>query len=485
MKSDTNLLSHHKSPTGAGERGSGLTRDRRNKSSTFNCAKKTQGNSASSTPNSRRGNDNDGDAGLIGHSPLTWIHRFEEWKSQKERKKAEKKRLRLNQRSESILSGTSSEQADANVAWLRGANDSSPVRLCSQADKSDMESFSLGLRRRSSDYQRPSIENVAMLEESSLSRSFSDPFRSPVGVAGQHQSQATIEKICRDAARGSKLPQHPFKRDVNGLSQKPEIDEVRKLVRSGSGRPCRGFSDQSTLSRSTNSYVNTASFTLDPQDETHDETRSNQLLDEKSMMQEQVVVTLAQEEQPLSHEFLYSPVHCRPGPMDFEVATAGGCAAPPHVRGIVAVPIVFDEPNAQQQRGIHPKRINDCSQAMRERANVLQYMHRKASDASSIAGSIPRSPARMSESSSDSPRCGEQASGKSMRFRTSSFSFFDKLSSDLENSTHGLDSLVDEAEFKTESIGRGGSMSSVATDRSSIVDEQRSIGGGISTSPYN
>ncbi|CAI5723031.1 unnamed protein product [Peronospora effusa] len=465
MKSDTNLTSHHKSSIGAGERGSGLTRGRRSKSSAFNHATKTQGNSASSTPNNRRGNDNDGDAGLVGHSPLAWIHRFEEWKSQKERKKAEKKRLRLNQRSESMFSGTSSDQADASVAWLRGANDSSPIPLYSQPNKSEIESFSLGLRRRSSDYQRSSIENVAMLEEPSLSRSLSDPFRSPVGVAGQHQCQITIRKGRRDTACGPKLPQHSFKRDVNGLAQKPEIDEVRKLTRSGSGRPSRGFSDQSTLSRSTNSYANTASFTLDPQDETHDETSSNQLLDEKSTMQGQAT-TLAQEEQPLPHELLYSPVQCRPSSMDYEVEATGRCA-PPRVRGIVAVPVVVDDINAHQKRVLHPKRTNDCSQAMRERANVLQYMHRKASDASSIAGSIPRSPARMSESSSDSSRFGDQTSGKPMRFRNSSFSFFDKLSSDLENSTHGLDSLVDEAEFKTE------------------IDEQRPMGGGISTSSYN
>ncbi|CAI5713558.1 unnamed protein product [Peronospora destructor] len=288
--------------------------------------------------------------------------------------------------------------------------------------------------------------------------------------------------VHRDAVRGPKLLQDPLKRDVNGLAQKHEIDEVRKLARSGSGRPSRGLSDQSTLSRSTNSYVNTTSFTLDPQDETHDETRSNQLLNEKSTMQGQVT-TLAQEEQPLPHELLCSPVHCRPSSMDFEVEAAGGYA-PPRVRGMVAVPVVVDETNVQRKRVLNLKRTNDCSQAMRERANVLQYMHRKASDASSVAGSIPRSPARMSESSSDSSRFGDQTSGKSMRFRNSSFSFFDKLSSDLESSAHGLDSLVDEAEFKTESLSRG-SMSSVATGRSSIVDEQRPIGGGITTSSHN
>lgn len=486
MKSDTNLVGHHTSPNGsdAGERGSGLTRDRRSKSSALIHTRKIQNNSANSTPNNRSVKDNDEDAQLIGRSPLAWIQRFEEWhkdmKTQKEKKKAEKKRLRRNQRSESMFPATRNGQADSGTPWLRGAMDSSPMPLCPQPKKSqEIEGFSLGHRRRSNEHQRPPTENIPMLEEPSLSRSYSDPFRSPAGIAGQHQRQNTIEKARRDAEQGPMLPQHPFKRDVDGVLQKPDFDEVRKLARSGSGRPSRGFSDQSTLSRSTNSYVNTASFTLDPQDEAQDETNSNHSLDEKNATQGQT--TLTQQEIPPAHELLYSPVHCRSSSMDIAAGEAGGCA-PPQIRRIVSVPV--DETYTQEKRMRNPKRTNDCSQAMRERANVLQYMHRKASDASSIAGSIPRSPARMSESSSDSSRFGDHTSnrsGKSMHFRKSSFSFFDKLSSDLENSTHGLDSLVDEAEFKTESIGRG-SMSSVATGRSSTVDEQRPMGGAISIS---
>ncbi|KAE9026589.1 hypothetical protein PR001_g12163 [Phytophthora rubi] len=152
------------------------------------------------------------------------------------------------------------------------------------------------------------------------------------------------------------------------------------------------------------------------------------------------------------------PAHCRSSSVDFAVDESSANAAPT-IRRIVSVPA--DDPFAQQ------KRLRN-----KERANVLQYMHRKASDASSIAGSIPRSPARMSESSSDSSRFGDHASNRSGKYRKSSFSFFDKLSSDLEGS------LVDEAEFKTESIGRG-SISSVATGRSSTVDEQRPMSGPI------
>ncbi|KAG6619254.1 TBC1 domain family member 9B [Phytophthora cinnamomi] len=157
------------------------------------------------------------------------------------------------------------------------------------------------------------------------------------------------------------------------------------------------------------------------------------------------------------------PVHCRSSSVDFVVDEPNACGVPT-IRRIVSVPA--EDPFGQQKRQ-RSKRAND-----RERANVLQYMHRKASDASSIAGSIPRSPARLSESSSDSSRFGDHASNRSGKYRKSSFSFFDKLSSDLDGS------LADDAEFKTESIGRG-SMSSVATGRSSTVDEQRPMGGPI------
>ncbi|KAG3152942.1 hypothetical protein PI126_g10278 [Phytophthora idaei] len=444
--------------------------------------KKIQSNSANSTPNGRSVKDSDEDAQLIGRSPLAWIQRFEEWhkdmKTQKEKKKAEK-RLRRNQRSESLFPDSRNGQPDP---WVRGAIDSSPVPLCPQPKKSQgIEGFALGHRRRSNEYQGPPTENIPMLEEPSLSRSYSDPFRSPAGIAGHRLRKNASEKTCRETEQGPMgLPQHPFKRDIDEVPQKPDLDEVRKLGQSGSGRASRGFSDQSTLSRSTNSYVNAASFTLDPQEEIQDETNSNPSLDEKNAKPEEqgLSPTLAQLKKPLAHELMHSPVHCRSSSMDVAAEEPGSCA-PPQIRRILSVPV--DEMSVQK-RPRNPKR--DCSQAMRERANVLQYMHRKASDASSIAGSIPRSPARMSESSSDSSRFGDHTSnrsGKSMHFRKSSFSFFDKLSSDLENSTHGLDSLVDESEFKTESIGRG-SMSSVATGRSSTVDEQRPMGGAISIS---
>ncbi|ETI34311.1 hypothetical protein, variant 1 [Phytophthora nicotianae CJ01A1] len=472
-KGDTNSLgSHQRSPNGSNDRRPELTRDRRSKS--FMHPKKIQSNSANSTPNGRPIKD-DEDAQLIGRSPLAWIQRFEEWhkdmKTQKEKKKAEK-RLRRNQRSESLFPGSRNGQPDP---WIRGAIDSSPVPLCPQPKKSlDIEGFSLGHRRRSNEYQ----ENIPMLEEPSLSRSYSDPFRSPAGIAGRSLRKNASEKTCRETEPGPMLPQHPFKRDIDEVPQKPDIDEVRKLGRSSNGRASRGFSDQSTLSRSTNSYVNTASFTLDPQEEIPDETNSNHSLDEKIAKQEEegLSPTLAQLEKPLVHELMFSPVHCRSSSMDFAAEAPGSCAAP-QIRRILSVPA--DEMSVQMR----PRNLKrDCSQAMRERANVLQYMHRKASDASSIAGSIPRSPARMSESSSDSSRFGDHTSNRSGKhFRKSSFSFFDKLSSDLENSTHGLDSLVDDSEFKTESIGRG-SMSSVATGRSSTVDEQRPMGGAISIS---
>ncbi|KAF4036666.1 Rab-GTPase-TBC domain [Phytophthora infestans] len=487
VKEEINIMGDHQmSPNVSGERRRELTRDRRSKS--FMHPKKVQHNSANSTPSSRAVKDSDEDAQLIGRSPLAWIQRFEEWhkdlKTQKEKKKAEK-RLRRNQRSESLFPGSRHGQPDP---WMRGATDSSSVPIYPQPKQSqDIEGFSLGHRRRSNEYQGPSPENIPMLEEPSLSRSYSDPFRSPAGIAAHSLRKHASEKTCRESEQCPMLPQHPLtKRNIDQVPQKADVDEVRKLGGSSNGRASRGFSDQSTLSRSTNSYVNTASFTLDPQEEIQDESNSDASLDEKNAKlhvdDEGLSPTLAQLEKPLAHEVMFSPFHCRSTSMDFAAALQHeepGSCAPPQIRRILSVPA--DEMSILK-RPRHPKR--DCSQAMRERANVLQYMHRKASDASSIAGSIPRSPARMSESSSDSSRFGDHTSnrsGKSMHYRKSSFSFFDKLSSDLENSTHGLDSLVDESEFNTDGIGRG-SMSSVATGRSSTVDEQRPMGGAISIS---
>lgn len=448
MKSDPNLVSRRAtSPQGSDgdDNDSGLTRDRRSKSSAL-MYKKNQNHSANSTPGGRPMKDNE----EIGRSPLAWIQRFEEWhkdmKTQKEKKKAEKKRFRLYQRSESMC-GPRNGQSDSGSGntWLRDAIDSSPPLLRAPSKKSQglgVDGFSLGHRRRSTEHQR-SPDNVPMLEEPPLSRSFSDPFRSPAGIAG-HQRHTTIEKSRSEVDRGPMIPQHPFKRDYDAPPQKSDFDDARKRTRSGSVRGSRGFSDQSTLSRSTNSYANTASFTQDHQDDTC----SNHSSDDKGTKQsaDELSPPPLHLDRPVAHDPLYSPVHvrsnsvdfivdepssrvprqahsrsnsvdyvvdkparppvhCRSSSVDFAVDESSACAVPT-IRRIVSVPI--EDQFAQRLRN-------------KERANVLQYMHRKASDASSIAGSIPRSPARMSESSSDSSRFGDHASNRSGKYRKSSF----------------------------------------------------------------
>uniref|UniRef100_M4BEC8 Uncharacterized protein n=1 Tax=Hyaloperonospora arabidopsidis (strain Emoy2) TaxID=559515 RepID=M4BEC8_HYAAE len=484
------LADHDKSQHGpdGGERGVRLTRARRSKSSAAMPTRKVQESNVISPPLDPPGNDSDEEVQLVGRSPLAWIQRFEEWhkdmKTQKEKRKAEKKRLRRNQRCESMFPETINGQTDPGILRTRCAVGSSPVPLYSQPREcDDIENFSLGDRRRSNEYKCPRIESVVELKKSSLPRSYSDLFRCPAGISGQRQNQTTNE-MTRLADKQELVvpPPHPLKSEVDEVPEKPYVDEARQLARSGSGRPSRGLSDQSTLSRSTNSYVNAASFVMDFPDEMHDEGKSNRYLDEESAKLGKLT-TFARGKRPLAHGLiLYSPVHCRSSSMDFGAEEAGSYA-PPRIRRIVSVPT--DENVPQQKCARNLDRTSDCTQAMRERANVLQYMHHKASDASSIAESISRSSVRMSEGSNDTPRVDDQSSnrsGKSTRFRTSSFSFFDKLSSDLENSAHGLDSLVGEAEFATGSAGDRGSISSVATGRSSTVDEPRAMGEAISIS---
>ncbi|KAL7678566.1 putative Rab-GTPase-TBC domain, calponin domain, Zinc finger, HIT-type, CH domain superfamily [Plasmopara halstedii] len=455
------------------DRGVEQTRDRRSKSSGVMHDGKIHNKSAMAALSSRQENVREEDFHLIGKTPMAWIQRLEEWhkdlKSQKEKKKAEK-RLRRNQRLDHVIPGSKSGQLDVNTTWLSDAIDAS-TRPANQTQ--DNEGFTNSYRRRSNDFQRSSTENIALLEEPSLSRSYSDPFRSPPSVEGARLVKQSSDTIYRDADQVSTLPHESLKGDIDEIARTLNLEEVRKVSQSRSGRASRGLSDQSTLSRSTNSYVNTASFNLDLQEETSNETSLNRSLDEKDAKEELqgVSPTLAQLTKPLAHECLYSPVNCQLSSMDLLTEGAGTCSLPQMQR----IESHLDDDSLALYKHPHKPRL-DCSQTMRERAQVLQYMHRKASDASSIAGSIPRSPARLSESSSDSSRFADYT--KSMPFRKSSFSFFDKLSSDLENSAHGLDSLVDESEFKTDSIGRE-SMSSVATGRSSTVDEQRPMGEAI------
>ena len=483
------LTDHDKRQNGpdGGECGAKLTRSRRSKSSAAMTTRKVQDDCTTSPPVDPTVKENDEEVQLVGRSPLAWIQRFEEWhkdmKTQKEKRKAEKKRLRRNQRCDSMFPETMNGQTDPDIQRARCAVGSSPVPLHSQPRECDnMESFSLGDRRRPNEYKCLQTENVVALKKSSLPRSYSDLFQPPAHVSRQRQNQTVMEATRDTAKQELVVPQQSPKGEIEDVLGKAFVDETRNLAGSGSGRAFRGLSDQSTLSRSTNSCANAASFAMDFQEEMHDEMKSNRCLEEDSAKTEQVT-TFARGKRPLVQGLLlYSPVHCRSSSMDFGTEAAGDCV-PPRLRRIVSVSSVENTPQQKCARNL--ERTKDCTQAMRERANVLQYMHHKATDVSSVAGSIPRSPGRISEGSSNSPRFGDQPSnnrsGKSMHFRNGSFSFFDKLSSDLENSAHGLDSLVSEAEFETESLDRG-SISSAATGRSSTVDEQRPMGEAISIS---
>lgn len=474
---DNSRLNRRTTPNTFEDRTFELTRDRRTKSSGIALDKNTQNKSAVAAlvP----ANVRDGDVHVNGRSPMAWIQRFhKDFRSQKEKKKVEK-RIRRNQRLDHVIFASRRDShSDVSTSWLSSATDTS----LQPADKTqDSEGLSLGHRRRLNEFQRLSAENIALLEEPSLSRSFSDPFQSPSRVAEQRLRKHSSDKTCRYADHVPMLLHHSIKRETDDVSRRPYLEEVKKVGHNGSGRPPRRLSDQSTLSRSTNSYVNTASFTMELQEETSEKINSNDLLDEKDVKEaaQGVSPTYAQLTKPLVHDILYSPVHYRSGSKDLTPEETGSCM-PPRIKRIVSTPC--DDKLAFYKC---PRNLKlDCSQTMRERANVLQYMHRKASDASSIAGSIPRSPPRLSESSSDSSRFMDytsSCSGKSTQYRKSSFSFFDKLSSDLENSHHGLDSLADELEFKTDSIGRE-SLSSNATGRSSTVDEQRIASEAISIS---
>ncbi|TDH68881.1 hypothetical protein CCR75_005551 [Bremia lactucae] len=357
-----------------------------------------------------------------GRSPLAWIQRFEEWhkelKIQKEKKKHAKRR-RWHQRSDSLFNESNGWNTTISTELM-----TSQLKIPSPEVEMD------SLERKSEDSESFNKEEIALLEEPLLARSSIDAFPSLPGIVGQRLRRPTRENLLSDTNRVMQLPSN------------------------GESRIAQGLSDQNTLSRSPHSYVNTASFT---QEETH--VHASLETEDVKEQGQGVSPTLTQLSIPPVHEFLYSPVQCQLIPSDFITRQSSASSVPP--RGRQNVLLSNENSLSLSKPPCNSKR--ECLQVLRERANVLQYMHRKASDASSLAGSIPRSPAGISERSSDSFRVADQSqSGKSMPYRNSSFSFFDKLSSDLENSTHGLDSLVDESDFQGESSGRG-SMSSVAT----------------------
>ncbi|RLN74124.1 hypothetical protein BBJ28_00013296 [Nothophytophthora sp. Chile5] len=505
MKSDTNLLSERPSPNGSEAGGSvpskGLARERRSKSSAFILARKHHSNGGTSIPNSRSVKDGDDDDGqMVGRSPLAWIQRFEEWhkdlKIQKEKKKAEKLRQKHSQRSESVFFSVRSglSESIASNSRVRDAIESSPLPFRSQPKKTQTpaaQPFWLDQRRKSNGHQHASAASAAsitMAGELALSRSFSDPFQSPMGNGGQRQRQNTTERarheemnkqiLIRSQLTGTQ--DNAFTRDK---MQSSDYEKARELPRDGSGRNSRGLSEQSTLSRSTISYANAGSFAL----EHHEDANGRPSSEEKAgkhAPSEQKRTTLYPESSP-AHDLLYSPVHYRSCSEDFP-AEEQTAYTPPQIRRNVSVPVAEAYVGSQQKRLRHPKRMkSDSTQAIRDRANVVSYMNRKASDTSSMTGSIPRSPrermdmARMSGSSSDSSRFGEHPlnsnrSGKAMPYRKGSFSFFDKLSSDLESCVDGLNSAYpdDDLEFKVDTNGDG-SMSPISMPRVSTVDEQR------------
>jgi hypothetical protein len=110
-----------------------------------------------------------------------------------------------------------------------------------------------------------------------------------------------------------------------------------------------------------------------------------------------------------------------------------------------------------------PPTAADSARVIRDRAHVVSYLQRKLSDASSLAGSISRSPrgdrmdvTRLSGSSSGSSRTSDifgsnRSAVLTKPYRKGSFSFFDKLSSDLESCLDDLNtSYLDDSDLASD-----------------------------------
>lgn len=553
--------------------GRGMPRERRSKSTAYIQSKKnshTGGLSSSSvTQNLSQTSVGGGadDMQQYGRSPRTWIQKIEDWhrelKTQKEKKKAEKRRNKLDSRGDSGFASTNSNiTRSSNIRRTRKSFSSSPPprsysksqggQAAQREISDDFDSLRSPVDRKANSVGPNKKKETAA--EVPLSRSYSEPFHSPNGVLGRSPWPKPSKRVIPDEIDSQILirSQDPHSEDFQGEEQLAELAE-RGRSRRDSNRNSGGStgtvtrvasfhlpSDRRSLSKSIlsssaddyrasstgrrsmnrSSMGSSQSYAPPPpppppaQGPSQEQRRSGsrrsslssshnlqqQASERRSLSTAELLALMVNgaaavsaprnvEEKPSRHPGL---ADMRRPPLQYPKSTSASSnpyesgeqltASPnfsqlrstefqdedydvmrspymqPKMRRNLSLPGAdngLQQQTQQQQQLLNsgtPKWMlrtvgkrpptAESARVIRDRAHVVSYLQRKLSDASSLAGSISRSPrermdaSRLSGSSSNSSLMSDQIFGSSRSakpYRKGSFSFFDKLSSDLEN----------------------------------------------------
>lgn len=544
----------------------GMPRERRSKSTAFIQSKKNSHpgglGSSSVTQNMSQTSVGGGDdMQQYGRSPRTWIQKIEDWhrelKTQKEKKKAEKRRNKLDSRGDSGFASTNSNitrssnmDRGSSIRRTRKSFSSSPPRSYSKSQggqasqreiSDDFDPLHSPVDRKASSVG-PNKKKKETVAEVPLARSFSEPFHSPNGVLGRSPWPKPSKRVIPDEIDSQILirSQDPHSEDFQREEQLAELAE-RGHSRRDSTRNNRGSTGTVTRVASFHLPSDRRSFSksiLSSSADDHRASTDRQSMNRSSMGSSQggyAQPAQAQEQRrsgsrrsslSSSHNFQQQPLERRslstaemltfmingaaavsaprnieqkpsrhPGlsdmrrpPLQYPKSTSASSnpyeseqltASPdfsqlrstefqdedydvmrspymqPKMRRNLSLPGVDNNLQQQQQQLLNsgtPKWMlrtvgkrpptAESARVIRDRAHVVSYLQRKLSDASSLAGSISRSPrermdaSRLSGSSSNSSRMSDQIFGSNRSakpYRKGSFSFFDKLSSDLES----------------------------------------------------
>uniref|UniRef100_K3WHP6 Rab-GAP TBC domain-containing protein n=1 Tax=Globisporangium ultimum (strain ATCC 200006 / CBS 805.95 / DAOM BR144) TaxID=431595 RepID=K3WHP6_GLOUD len=448
-----------------------------------------------------------------------------EMKIQKEKKKAEKK-LRQGQRSDSVFSSSATrgsqmsqldERGSSTVRRHRKSFSSSPPRSHHKGglrDTASMENLhspvdrlasSVGPRKKGKD-----------LSEVPLARSFSDPFHSPNGVLHgrspwQQQQQKKPSRRDIQAEIDAQIvmrSQDPYNEDFKrgdderisdygaerGRSRREQSSHNR--ASNGSNGAAHRHSDYSATSRaSIQSSTSSISYAPVPASAAARSTTTEEKMLQRRRSNNDIRRPPLQHPKASSSNSSYSKVP-PPPPSESEYSVSpvfsqlrnsnsnsttyqdeeyDAMKSPymqPIMRRNMSMPAVENlQPSGSAShkwmlRTVGTKRpptAADSARVIRDRAHVVSYLQRKLSDASSLAGSISRSPrgdrmdvTRLSGSSSGSSRTSDifgsnRSAVLTKPYRKGSFSFFDKLSSDLESCLDDLNtSYLDDSDLASD-----------------------------------
>ncbi|GLD94246.1 hypothetical protein PINS_up002857 [Pythium insidiosum] len=416
-------------------------RERRSRSTAFIQPKKT-GQSAHHDLQQTRKPDED--LAQLSRSPKGWFQRIEGWhkdlKIQKEKKKAEK----LKQKKEQAEQEAGASRGISRDRTFNKTFAGSPPkwRHIDETDSTRGNSFdshSIGMTTRTG---RPNKRSESL--DVHVSRSYSDPFMSPNTAHVRSWQDSSHDAFGQTTHRSPPFAKGVEKSeadaDVSALyftEQSQMKSEDQRDRQYGAPHPFpSGATSASADPSAVHSFSVPVMTTFEMEDVDVDNTDGSGRLSFD-------MGTFA----PVGEGELASPIMIRRastnGYQD-ERLDANLVRLHPHIRRNISLPIA-QQGSAEGRRKPPP----DAARLLRERAQVLSYMQRKASDASSITSSIPRTPRERcdtlkSDSSSDSVRTTEfllptnrsakSATGATTSVRKSSFSFFDKLS--LETESH-------------------------------------------------